>query len=364
MKLAKSFVRGFAAALSAAGSSGAITMNSYSKSIATTSMAALGAINIACAADLPSKASPAPFVDRPFFFIVDNRLTYAYDYGTPSPGFGGVKTNRQVLAFTHFDAWDYGTNAIDVGVVKFDHNRPANPCTTPGTGTCDGATAPYAVMRSTLGINEIFNTKAFSMGPLRNVSFEFGAGYTSINDFAQLQTQHAVAGLQFAFNLPYKGYLNIAPMVHGSWYQSPLAAPGSPLLFGLSGVPGGHLDYSPAWTVEVNYYMDLGFLPETIPLSISGRGVAIGPKGTGYSAGLVPAAVLPPTKTELNLEPIRLTLDASKVASGAKYSHLVDVWVAYKYRQNILGLDNKIAPLCAGSACTGSSVYSGVTAKF
>jgi hypothetical protein len=344
-------------------------MKSYGKLIAMTSVATLGAINIACAADLPVKAPPVPFADVPFFLINDNRLTYAYDFGTPSPGFGGpntnTKTNRQVIAFSHFDAWAYGTNAVDIGYIKFDQNHPANPCLAPGTGACDGATDTYGFIRSTLGFNEIFNTKVFSVGPLKNVSFEVGGGYASANDFLELQTQHVVAGLQFTFNLPYQGFFNIAPMVHQSWYETPLIAPGAEFVPpGFPGVPRGHLDFNPTWTVEANYYMNLGFLPESIPLAISGRGFVIGPKGTGYAAGLLPAAGFPTTKPEIIVEPVRLTLDASKMAWGAKYSHFVDVWVAYKYRRNVTGADNSLNPLCVGGTCTGSSVYSGVTLKF
>ena len=344
-------------------------MKTYSKILAMTSIATLGSINMACAADLPIKAPPVPVVDAPFFLINDNRLTYAYEFGTPSPGFGNpnanTKTNRQVIALTHFDAWAYGTNLIDVGYIKFDQNHPAFPCLTPGAGACDGATESYANIRSTFGFNEIFNTKAFSVGPLRNVSFEVGGMYAAENDFVQLQVQRFVAGLQFAFDLPYKGFFNIAPMINQSWYETPLISPGSAFVPpGFPGVPYGHLNYNPTWTVEANYYMSLGFLPESIPLSISGRGAVIGPMGTGYAVGLLPAAGFPTTKIELNVEPIRLTLDVSKMAWGAKYSHLVDVWVAYKYRKNIIGADNSIDPLCAGGTCTGSSVYSGVTLKF
>jgi hypothetical protein len=344
-------------------------MKKYSKVLAVTSIATLGAINIASAADLPIKAPSVPFLNVPFFLINDNRLTYAYDFGAPSPGFGNpnsnTKTNRQVIAFTHFDAWAYGSNAIDIGFIKFDQNHPAQPCLALGTGACDGTTDSYASIRSTFGFNEIFNTKAFSVGPLTNVSFEVGGGYSAENDFAQIQVQRVVAGLQFAFNLPYKGFLNIAPMVNQSWYETLIISPGSVFVpAGFAGVPRGHLDYRPTWTFEANYYMDLGFLPETIPLAISGRGAVIGPMGTGYAVGLLPDAIFPTSKTELALEPIRLTLDASKMAWGEKYSHFVDVWVAYRYRRNIIGTDNALNPLCDGGTCTGSSVYSGVTIKF
>jgi hypothetical protein len=58
---------------------------------------------------------------------------------------------------------------------------------------------------------------------------------------------------------------------------------------------------------------------------------------------------------------------------GAKYTHFVDLWVAYRYWQNKFGLDHNNAPgVCtlAGpgtpstNSCTESTVYAGVTVKF
>jgi hypothetical protein len=81
-----------------------------------------------------------------------------------------------------------------------------------------------------------------------------------------------------------------------------------------------------------------GFLPEYLPLSISGRAAWYGPKGAGTT---VPGTL--ERKIELNSEPIRLTLDASKAVWGAKCSHFVDVWVACRYWQNKFGLDHNVA---------------------
>jgi hypothetical protein len=57
---------------------------------------------------------------------------------------------------------------------------------------------------------------------------------------------------------------------------------------------------------------------------------------------------------------------------GAKYSHFVDLWVAYRYWQNKFGLDHNAMPgVCTLAAtgqsthsCTESSLYSGITVKF
>jgi hypothetical protein len=66
-------------------------------------------------------------------------------------------------------------------------------------------------------------------------------------------------------------------------------------------------------------------------------------------------------------EPIRLTLDASKMAFGPSRSHLVDVWIAYRYWQNQYGLDHNLSPTCTGlnaGSCTEPSVCTGLTVKF
>ena len=137
----------------------------------------------------------------------------------------------------------------------------------------------------------------------------------------------------------------------------------------------GNTSYRPTWAVEINYYMDLGFLPPSVDFfSISGRAGWYGPKGDSNSLPALsgPGRFSTASKTELNSEPIRLTFDASKAFIGPKYSHFVDVWVAYRYWQNKFGLDHNAMPgVCTLAAtgvstntCTESSVYSGVTVKF
>src|SRR6202521_1828239 len=143
----------------------------------------------ASAADLPVKAKAKPVTDLPFFFVIDDRVTYSYIFTAAQPrmftvnpnGTINAKETKQVYSFTHFDAWAYGTNFFTASLFKSDHNDPATPCIAPGLtdsfglANCAGASEVYGLIRSTFGFNEIFNTKAFSVGPLHNVSFEVGA---------------------------------------------------------------------------------------------------------------------------------------------------------------------------------------------
>jgi hypothetical protein len=359
---------------------------------AALSLATLAPTGFASAADLPAKAKAKPIADLPFFFVIDDRVTYSYIFNAAQPGAYTVnpngtvngKTAKSVYSFTHFDAWAYGTNFFTISLFKSDHNDPAAPCTAPGVnifGTpsnCAGASEIYGLFRSTFGWNELFNTKAFSVGPLHNISFEVGMDANTENRFFGAAKRDVVAGLQFAFDLPYKGYFNVAPLVyweflnHNSFSQCGLFGPGIP---GLTCNADGNTSFRPTWAVETNYYMDLGFFPENMQFfSISGRLAWYGPKGDSNSLPFLsgPGRFSTASKTEFNSEPIRLTFDASKAFAGPKYSHFVDVWVAYRYWQNKFGLDHNATPgVCTLAAtgasthsCTESSLYSGVTVKF
>jgi hypothetical protein len=339
-------------------------INKHMLLAAITALGAFQQNDFALAADsapsAPAKAAPAnPAPTFPFFYVNDNRVTFAYAPEVGFPGFPG-KTAEKTLAFTHLDVWAYGTNFVNIGISKYDQHAPAAPCTVSYQG-CAGSVKAAGSIRSTFGFNEIFGTKAFSIGPLRNVAFEVGADGAVGNVTSGLSLYALTAGLQFTFDLPYKGIFNIAPLIYKERIYYGTVSPFGPFK---PGIPDGTFDFDPTWAVEANYQMNLGFLPETIPLAISGRMLIVGAQGYGYAAGQLPSTVFPPSATQFITEPIRLTLDASRIIWGKNYSHALDVWVAYKYNQNVLSLDHDLSSACKGGACTTSSVYTGITAKF
>jgi hypothetical protein len=369
------------------------------------SLAALASAGVARAADLPVKAAK-PVPDVPFFLVIDDRITFSYIFTGTDPGIFSAKpgnagwngnTAKQVYSFTHFDIWRYGTNFFTISMYKSDHNDPANPCTNfggfqsnvPGgagfggpvfPASCAGATEFYGLFRSTFGWNEIFGTKAFSIGPLHNISFEIGADIETENNYLAPAKRDGVLGLQFAFDLPYKGFFNVAPLAYKEINHNAFNQCGTGFAGTIPGVTcsvDGNTNYRWTWAIETNYYMDLGFLPPSWQFfSISGRAGWYGPKGdaNGLPANSGVGVFSTATKTELNSEPIRLTFDASKAVWGPKYSHFLDLWVAYRYWQNKFGLDHNAefgvcnAPLNgviqSTHSCTEQSLYAGVTAKF
>jgi len=369
---------------------GVISMSLRNSAIAATALtlAALASTGLARAADLPTKAAKKP-ADLPFFLLIDDRVTFSWMPKGTDPGVFSVRpdgsingtTAKQVYSFTHFDIWQYGTNFFTISMFKSDHNDPANPCTNAGViqtsftsaaipASCEGATEIYGLFRSTFGFNEMFGTKAFSYGPLHNISLEVGMDANTENNYLSPAKRDVVAGLQFAFDLPYKGYINVAPLVYWEFAnRNAFTQCGTGFAGNIPGVNclvDGNRSFDPTWAVETNYYMDLGFLPESMQFwSISGRLAWYGEKGYENNP-------LPGTKTaiEFNSEPIRLTFDASKAVWGDKYSHFVDVWVAYRYWQNKFGIDHKNSAVCnvspgvSNNSCTESTVYSGITVKF
>jgi hypothetical protein len=362
------------------------------------SLASFVPMSFASAADLPAykvKAKPVP--DLPFFLVIDDRVTFSYIGTGTDPGVFSAKpgntgwngnTAKSVYSFTHFDVWAYGTNFFSINLFKSDHNDPTSPCINAGVlpagnpAFCSGATEFFGLLRSTYGWNEIFNTKMFSQGPLHNISFEIGAEGEAENNYLAPNKRAFEAGLQFAFDLPYKGYFNVAPLAYKELNHNAFNQCGS-ITVAAGAIPGatcsidGETSFKTTWAVEVNYYMDLGFLPETINyFAISGRAGWYGPKGDAnglpLNSGVGVASTA--TKTELNSEPIRLTFDASKAFWGPKYAQFVTTWVSYRYWQNKFGLDHNAElgvcnALIGGTiqsthSCTESSYQAGITVKF
>ena len=328
-------------------------------------LAVIASAGSASAADTMSTSATAePDNNVPFFLSIDNRATFAYQSTSTQPGIAG-KTAKQIFEVSHFDIWRYGANLVIVDLLKSDHADPAAPClspTGPTTG-CAGATEVYGLFRSTFGFNEILGATAFSKGPLRNVSFLVGADANRDDRYSSARKRSLVAGLQFAFNLPYKGFLNVSPLYYKEANRNAYVrcdvAGGIP---GESCLTDGNLAYRGTWAVETSYYMDLGFLPARLQyFSVRGRINFYGPKGGENSP--LPST---PTRLEIDSEPIRLSFDVGKAFRGSKLTHKLDLWVAYRYWRNKYGFDHNASPVCIGvnaGSCVEKSLYLGITVK-
>jgi hypothetical protein len=315
----------------------------------TTTLAALAltvaGAGLASAADLPSKKE-APTLAAPSspFFVNVNSISYSRIFGATDPGVSNSgKFGKDVYTFTHFDVWGYGTNFFNVDLLK-------SPSVDPAASSTAGATEIYGLFRSTFGLNQLFGTKAFTTGILNNVSLEVGADMNTENNKLGPAKKSMVAGLQFSFALPYKGYFNISPLVYKEYNHNYFTT--------LSGNTSGDTEFNATWALETVYSMPLGFLPPSVPLTFSGRAAFYGPKGKSWSGDTQN------TSTEFNSEQ-RLTLDVGKMVMGK--ADIFSTYIGYRYWQNKFGLNSSSNTNCTGTSsgtCTENTISLGATLAF
>lgn len=302
----------------------------FNRSVALAALLVATATGIAGAADLPVKA-PAAAAPLPFFFVNDNSFSYHYEFEATNPGAG--KTPKNVLTFTHFDVWQYGTNFFNIDWLK---------ATSMQTPTGDGGapyTEIYGFFRSTFGFNEIFNTKAFSYGPLTDVSLMVGADANVDNTFLHSAKRSIEAGLTFSFTAPYKGFINLSPNAYKEYQHDGFA-----VAFGAGTNPSGNVSFNTTWGFEYLWVQPLGFQP--LPLTFKAFGTVHGPKGCGEPCGGPVAQGL--TRTTEWYAQENLELDAGKLMGYRP--GMLSVWAGYRYWVNKFGIQSQQTPAAAGNS--------------
>jgi hypothetical protein len=283
----------------------------------------------------------APATGPSLFTVNENFLAFYYAPTATNPGAG--ETPRLVLSYTHFDVWKYGTNFLNIEWLQATNNRappfgtPAAPCdqggpeNPPGSQRCAAYTEIYGFFRSTLGWNQIFDTKTFSVGTLTNIEFAFGADVNTDNTTLGSAKRSIQAGLQFDFSAPYKGFLNVAGYVYQEWQNDGFA---STFPVQQNPNPSGKVEFDPTWAVEINYTQPLGFLPPSIPLTYRALLVMHGPKGCGEPCAPTGPGLL---RTTEYLTQQTLHLDVGKMLWDQPKQYAV--WVGYRWWMNKFGID-------------------------
>jgi hypothetical protein len=374
---------------------GAIVNHKHSKlnakALALAALIAASAGGHALAADMPLKAPP-PAKPVPFFFVNDTSVSFIWYPNSTDPGVsgdsnivpGGVFGQKNTFArysgeIDHFDVWQYGTNFIHV---EFDQYGPQDPSL--GIPGAQGSREFFAIARSTLGFNEISNSKAFSNFLTKDVSLEIGGNAGVQDNFLDEHTTVGVFGLQFALNLP--GVVNVSILADKEFTRNAFDTCG-PAGFGVVTGPAGSFgagacigggsfsgdrDFDWTWRIENFISEPLTFLPPSVPLTFINVLNVIGPKGTGIStANCLAVGCFGPagafnnneTKTEV-FEDARLSLDASQVFWGKP--GIWDAFVGYRYWYNKFGTNHNaflfadIAP----QTSIESTAYVGTTYHF
>jgi hypothetical protein len=345
-----------------------MSIRSSARSTSATFTIAAAAIFSGCsafAADLAVKAPPAAAASPSFFIVNDNSISFTWypsatDPGVPGDGIAGNSNafNKFVGTATHFDVWAYGTNFFNIDILKSDNNNPVHDQFNPRN---TGAVELYAFERSTLGLNQLTNSKMFSSFLFKNIEFEFGGDINTENDAFGPQKRDIVFGAQFDLNLP--GTVNFSILAYKEWNNNNFWI--------IPGAYSGDREFQWIPRLELLISEPLTFLPW--PVSWRNFTGVNFPKGTGISqahlsalcaggcTGPNPASAF--TKTEV-FEDNRIVLDASKLWFNRP--GIWDLYAGYRYWYNKFGVDHN-APVFAQFApgtSVESTAYIGTTFHF
>jgi len=160
----------------------------------------------AAPAQPPAAVNPRPPASPGWFTFQDNSIGYRFGTEFKEPAIrdpshpNGTPITKSIVTLSHADAWKYGSNFLNLDILKSDGADPANKTST-------GAVELYFIYRGQLSPDEIFKTKLFPYGPIRDVTFEAGFDRNTKNTQFGSQKWLAVAGPNIHFNVP--GFLNV-----------------------------------------------------------------------------------------------------------------------------------------------------------
>ena len=191
-------------------------------------------------------------------------------------------TAKQVYSFTHFDAWAYGTNFFTISMFKSGHNDPASPCIAPGVTITVGAgqlrrrhrnlrPVPFDLRLQRDLQHQGLHHGAAAQRLVRSRHGRQhreqlpGAGQARRRRRSAVRIRSALQGLRQRRAVDVLGVLQpqrLHPVRH--CLPRPVAGRHLQLATATS-------SYRPTWAVEVNYYMDLGFLPPNMQYLLDQR---------------------------------------------------------------------------------------------
>ena len=189
----------------------------------------------AAVAPLPAEGSAQ---SKSQHFFSENTVSYMYgpQYRTPfitTASGTGADIIRSTIQFKHLDSWKYGSNLFTFDIRKSNSVEPAS-----GGGT--GALELYAVLRSAFSLNRIANTRAFTAGPLRDVSFEVGANLETKNSHYAPEERTLYVGPKLQFKLP-RGFFNVGLHLRKEWNHQGI--------FGMDESYATNFNIEPTWSI-------------------------------------------------------------------------------------------------------------------
>jgi hypothetical protein len=192
----------------------------------------------------------------------DFYVSYRQIWFDKQPGYS-KDVNEEAVNVSYANGWTYGSNFVNLDFENFDHTDGANSVV-PGAKRADSMEV-YGIVRTTLSGDKIFNTKAFTFGPIRDVGLTLGGDFDTQDDQFASYKKLIVVGPQFDINVP-KGFWSIA-IVATKEYNTNAYLEGTNTQF--------------QWTASVETAWAIPFNLGTVPMQFAGFADFIGPKGSG-----------------------------------------------------------------------------------
>jgi len=274
-----------------------------------TTAAVLGA-TLMCAVGSPSAGA---------FEWVENEIGLSFGPTYSEPGVAssthphGSEIAKEVVSVTHADGFAYGTNFINVDILKSSGADPANNSTA-------GAIELYSVFRNVLSGNKLSGTDKFSWGPIADIGWETGVDLETKDTAFAANKKLIVAGPQFAFVLPAflgskDGFLNVSLHIEHEWNNN--------------GIVGKPVDFDPTFEMETAWSLPMPFTLGPYKIKFKGFANLVAPKG--------PDGFGNETKTEILIHP-KMMVDFGEVINGNK--DRFEAGIGFEYWYNKFGADH------------------------
>ena len=181
------------------------------------------------------------------------------------PGSPGL-TKEVAGNIAYANGWTYGSNFVSLDFENFSHQDPANQTGfSPGARATSDSFELYSVFRTVLSGNKIFNTNAFSFGPIKDIGLEFGLDIDTQDDQFASYKRLITFGPQFSINLP-KGFWTVSLHLAHEWNTDAYLANNST-----------NFDVTAELETAWLYPFSVG----PVPLKFEGFINIVGPKGRG-----------------------------------------------------------------------------------
>jgi nucleoside-specific outer membrane channel protein Tsx len=257
------------------------------------------------------------------FEWVDDEVTVSFGptYAEPGVASGthprGSEIAKEVVTFTHADGFAYGTNFVNVDILKSSGADPANNSTA-------GAIELYGIYRNVLSGNKISGTNNFAFGPVQDVGWETGGDLETKDTTFAPNKKLFVVGPQFSLVIPSylggkDGFFNISLHFSKEWNNN--------------GIVGKPVDFDPAFEMETGWSLPMPFTLGGYPVAFKGFANLVSPKGRdGFGDE---------TKTEILVHP-KMMVNLGELIHGNK--DRLEVGIGFEYWYNKFGNDHTKTP--------------------